>query len=104
MSSICRPICPKCFTYYFVPVSLCSADHRFQEVAQRFVECFRKTIGRSMIHGRLVLLELVFLAELVYESVGELFSVVSDDVVRHIVSIDNKLFDETDDNFLLDFP
>ena len=51
-----------------------------------------------------MLLELVFLAELVHESVGELFSIVSDNVVGHTVSVDNMLFDETNDSFLFDFP
>ena len=57
-----------------------------------------------MIHGRLVLLELVFLTELIHESVGELLSVVSDDVARHPISVDDVLLDETDDSFLLYFP
>ena len=101
---MCRPICPKCFAYSFVPLSLRSADHLLQEVAQCFVECFCKTVGRSMIHRRLVLLELVFIAELVHESVGELFSVVSDNVAGHTVSVDNMLLDETNDSFLFYFP
>ncbi|KAM1028046.1 hypothetical protein ACFX2A_041737 [Malus domestica] len=101
---MCRPVCLKCFAYSFVPVSLCSVDHLLQEVAQRLVECFCKTIGRSMIHGRLVLFEFVFLVELVHESIGELFFVVDDDVARHIISVDDMLFDETDDSFILDFP
>ncbi|KAM1514562.1 hypothetical protein COP2_014038 [Malus domestica] len=56
-----------------------------------------------MIHEGFVLLELVFLAELVHESVGELFSVVSDNVARHTISVDDMFLDETDDSFLLDF-
>ncbi|KAB2617407.1 hypothetical protein D8674_013276 [Pyrus ussuriensis x Pyrus communis] len=75
-----------------------------KKVAQCFVKCFRKTIGPSMIHGRLVLLEFVFLTELVHESVGELFSIVDDDVARHTISMDDVLFDEMDDSFLFDFP
>ncbi|XP_068304251.1 3-epi-6-deoxocathasterone 23-monooxygenase CYP90D1-like [Pyrus communis] len=74
------------------------------EVAQRLVECFRKTVGQSMIHGRLVLLELIFLVELIHESVGELFFVVGDDVARHTISVDDMLLDEMDNSFLLDFP
>ena len=50
-----------------------------------------------------MLLELVFLAELVHKSVGELFSVVSDNVTRHTISVDDMFLDETDDSFLLDF-
>ena len=57
-----------------------------------------------MIHGRLVLLELVFLTELVYKSVGELFSIVSDNVARHTISVDDMFFDETDNSFLFYFP
>ena len=57
-----------------------------------------------MIHGRLLLLELVFLAELVHESVGELFFVVGVDVARHTISMNDMLFDDTDNSFLLDFP
>ena len=57
-----------------------------------------------MIIGRLVLLELVFLAELVHESVGDPFFVVSDDVAMHTISVDDMLLDETDGSFLLDFP
>ena len=57
-----------------------------------------------MIHGRLVLLELVFLTELVYKPVGELFSIVSDNVARHTISVDDMLFDETDNSFLFYFP
>ena len=72
---MCHPICSKCFAYSFVPVSLCSVDHLLQEVA----------------HGRFVLLKLVFLAELVHESVGELFSVVSDDVATHTIVVDDML-------------
>ncbi|KAB2597520.1 hypothetical protein D8674_000440 [Pyrus ussuriensis x Pyrus communis] len=79
------------------------ADYLLQEVAQRFVECFHETVGWSMIHRRLVLLELVFLAKLVHESIGELFSVIGDDVVRHTISMDDMLFDETGNSFLLDF-
>ncbi|KAB2623661.1 hypothetical protein D8674_039667 [Pyrus ussuriensis x Pyrus communis] len=75
-----------------------------KEVAQHLVECFRKTVGQSMIHGRLVLLELIFLVELVHESVGELFFIVGDDVARHTISVDDMLLDEIDNNFLLDFP
>ena len=101
---MCRLICPKCFTYSFVLVSLHSGDHFLQEVAQCFVKCFRKTVGRSMTHGRLVLLEFVFLANLVHELVDELYYVSSDDVVRHTISMDDMIFDEIDDNFILDFP
>lgn len=101
---MCCPICLKCFAYSFVPVSLCSADHLLHEVTQCFVECFCKTVGRSMIHGRLMLLELVFLSELIHESVEELFSIVSDNVARHTVSMNGMLLDETDNSFLLDFP
>ncbi|KAM2252374.1 hypothetical protein ACFX1S_006894 [Malus domestica] len=54
-----------------------------------------------MIHGRLVLLELVLLAEFVHESIGEMISVVNDDVVRHTISRDDMLLDEKDNNFLL---
>ncbi|KAB2625587.1 hypothetical protein D8674_017383 [Pyrus ussuriensis x Pyrus communis] len=75
-----------------------------KEVAQCFVECFHKIVGRSMVHERLVLLEFVFLAEHVHKSVGELFSVVSDDVARHTISMDDMLFDEINDRVLLDFP
>ena len=57
-----------------------------------------------MVHRRLVLLELVFVAKLVHESVGELFSVVSDNVARHTISVDDMLLDEMDNSFLLDFP
>ncbi|KAM2608963.1 hypothetical protein TB1_037235 [Malus domestica] len=86
-----------------MPVSLCSANFLFQDAAQRFVECFCKTVGRSMIHGRLMLLEFVFLTELINESVGELFFIVGDDVARHTISIDDMLFDEMNDSFLSDF-
>ncbi|KAM2137856.1 hypothetical protein ACFX1Q_009982 [Malus domestica] len=86
-----------------MPVFLCSADYLLQEIAQCLVECFCKTVGQSMIHGGFVLLELVFLAELVHKSVGELFSVVSDNVARHTISVDDMFLDETGDNFLLDF-
>ncbi|KAM1993260.1 hypothetical protein ACFX16_009620 [Malus domestica] len=86
-----------------MPLFLCSADYLLQEIAQCLVECFCKTIGRSMIHGGFVLLELVFLAELVHKSIGELFSVVSDNVARHTISMDDMFLDETDDSFLLDF-
>ena len=102
-SLICCSICPKCFAYSSMPGCLCSADYLLQEVAHRFVECFCETVGRSMIHGRLVLLELVFLAELVHELAGELFFAVSDDLARHTVLVDDMLLDETDDNFLLNF-
>ena len=51
-----------------------------------------------------MLLEFVFLAELVHKLVGELFSIVGDDVARYTISMDDMLFDETDDSFLLDFP
>ena len=101
---MCSPICPKCFTYSFMSVSLCSADYLFQEVAQRLVECLCQAVGRSMIHGRLVLLELVFVAKLVHESVGELLSVVSDNVARHPISVDDMLLDETNNSFLFYFP
>ena len=57
-----------------------------------------------MIHGRLVLLELVFVAKLVHKSVGELFSVVSDNVTRHTISVDDMLLDETNNSFLFYFP
>ena len=57
-----------------------------------------------MIHGRLMLLELVFLTEFVHESVGELLSIVRNDVARHTISVDDMLFDKTDDSFFLDFP
>ncbi|KAM2627924.1 hypothetical protein TB2_001326 [Malus domestica] len=86
-----------------MPVFLCSADYLLQEVAQCLVECFCETIGQSMIHEEFVLLELVFLAELVHESVGELFSIVNDNVARHTISVDDMFLDETDDSFLLDF-
>ena len=56
-----------------------------------------------MVHGRLVLFKLVFLAELVHESIGELFSIVSDDVARHTISVDDMFLDEMDDGFLLGF-
>ncbi|KAB2605721.1 hypothetical protein D8674_005438 [Pyrus ussuriensis x Pyrus communis] len=75
-----------------------------KEVAHHFFECFRKTVSRSMTHGRLVLLELVFLAKHVHKSIGELFSIVDDDVARHTISMDDMFFDEIDDSFLLDFP
>ena len=42
--------------------------------------------------------------KLVHESVGELFFVVGDDVARHTISMDDMLFDETYNSFLLDFP
>ena len=87
-----------------MPVFLCSTDYLLQEVAQCLVECFCKTVGRSMIHGRLVLLELVFLAELIHESVGGLFSAVNDDVARHTISMNDMLLDETDGSFLLYLP
>ena len=87
-----------------MPVFLCSTDYLLQEVAQCLVECFCKTVGRSMIHGGFVLFELVFLVELIHESVGELFFVVSDNVARHTISVDDMLLDETDDSFLLFFP
>ncbi|KAB2635771.1 hypothetical protein D8674_026305 [Pyrus ussuriensis x Pyrus communis] len=74
-----------------------------KKVAHHFVEWFNETVDRSMIHERLVLLELVFLVELVHELVRELFSVVSDDVAGHTISMDDMLLDETDDSFLLDF-
>ena len=51
-----------------------------------------------------MLLELVFLAELVHELVGELFSVVGDDVARHTISMYDILIDETDDSFFLNIP
>ena len=51
-----------------------------------------------------MLLELVFLVELVHESVEELFSVVGDNVAGHTVSMDNMLFDETDDSLCFDLP
>ena len=57
-----------------------------------------------MIHERLMLLELVCLAKLVHKLVGELFFVVDDDVTRHTISVDDMLLNETDDNFLLNFP
>ncbi|KAB2611160.1 hypothetical protein D8674_019192 [Pyrus ussuriensis x Pyrus communis] len=75
-----------------------------KEVAQCLVECFREVVGWSMIHGRLVLLELVFIAKLVHKSVGELLSVVKDNVARHTISMDDMLLDEMNDNFLFDFP
>ncbi|KAB2626826.1 hypothetical protein D8674_020444 [Pyrus ussuriensis x Pyrus communis] len=75
-----------------------------KEVTQRLVECFCEAVGRSMIHGRLVLLELVFITKLVQESVGELFSVVSDNVARHTISVDDNLLDEMNNSFLFDFP
>ena len=87
-----------------MPVFLCSADYLLQEVAQCLVKCFCKTVGRSMIHGGFVLLELVFLTEFVYKSVGELFSIVSDNVARRTISVDDMLFDETDNSFLFYFP
>ncbi|KAM1492333.1 hypothetical protein ACFX10_024274 [Malus domestica] len=86
-----------------MPVFLCSADYLLQEVAQCLIKCFCKTVGRSMIHEGFVLLELVFLAELIHESVRELFSVVSDNVARHTISVDDMFLDKTDDSFLLDF-
>ena len=56
-----------------------------------------------MIHKRLMLLELVFLTKFVHESVGELFSIVRNDIARHTISVDDMLFDETDNSFFLDF-
>ena len=64
---MCHLICPKHFALFFRANPSFSADYLIQEVAQWFVECFYETVGRSMIHGRLMMLELVFLAELVYE-------------------------------------
>ena len=49
-----------------------------------------------MIHGRLALLELVFLVELIHESIEELFSIVGDGVARHTISVDDMLLDEVD--------
>ena len=51
-----------------------------------------------------MLFEFVFLIEFVHESVGELFSIVRNDVVRHTISVDDMLLDKTDDSFFLDFP
>ena len=48
--------------------------------------------------------EFVFLTEFVHESVGELLFIVSNDVARHTISVDDMLLDKTDDSFFLDFP
>ena len=51
-----------------------------------------------------MLFEFVFLVKFVHKSIGELFSIVGDDVARHTISVDDMFLDETDDGFLLDFP
>ena len=52
-----------------------------------FVEGFRQTVCRSMVHRRLMLGKLELFAQASHEVVEERFTVVGDDVPRYALSL-----------------
>ena len=85
-----------------IPLRLC--DNLFEQVTKCFVEGFRQTICRSIVHRRLALGKLELLRQASYEAVEKWFTVVGHDVLRYAILIDSVCCDKVNDIVLFYFP
>ena len=76
----------------------------FEQVAKCFVKSFYRAICRGIVNGRLVLAKLKLLAQANYHAVDEGLTIISDNVLRHTISIDSVCPYEVDHIFFFDLP